>query len=102
MPSASPCLLFAVFAALTAPCQAQTLPSSATAPVARLQLTDDLPAVPTRPVPGIRLPEPGGLFPDLLGMGAGFFSSDRVSTQADLHGGNASGPRLDLSVGFNF
>ncbi|MDI3337339.1 hypothetical protein QKW60_13045 [Defluviimonas aestuarii] len=38
----------------------------------------------------------------IIFKGIEFLTSDRISTQAGFHDGSASGPRLDLSIGFNF
>ena len=103
MPSASPYLTLLVSVTFATAGHAETLSPSPTAPVARSQQTIglyDLPA--PDPAPRFLLHEPRGLFPDLIGMGVGLLTGDRISTQADLHGSDRSGPRLDLSIGLNF
>ncbi len=104
MKTASYCLVpLLVPLTVTAPCNADPITQPTAPPVARLQLTDDLYRQPhPQPEPRIRLPEPGDLIPDAISSGIGFLLSDRVSTEANLKGGSAAGPRLNLSIGFNF
>lgn len=103
MPSASLNLTLLVSVTLATAGHAETFLPSPTTPVARAQQTHglyDLPA-PDR-TSRFLLHAQRGLLPDIIGMGIGLLSGDRISTQAELHGSDTSGPRLDLSVGLNF
>lgn len=103
MPSASPYLTLLVSVTLATAGHAETLSPSPAAAVTRAEHSRglyDLPG-PER-TSRFLLHEPRGLLPDIIGMGIGLLSGDRISTQAELHGSDTSGPRLDLSIGLNF
>jgi hypothetical protein len=103
MTSASLFLTLLLPLTVAAPCYADPITQTSVPPVARLQMANGLDnQSQPRPVPRIWLPEPGSRMTGIIFKGIEFLTSDRVSTQAGFHDGSASGPRLDLSIGFNF